>query len=717
MIALDIALTTAHRRAAAQQTAALAAINPEGWSAQWARGTPPPLPPDGAMRIAVSRAGFDAAGAAVTHEESRSVTRRKRRPYPDHADDTPATVALDDYVYATDTMAGVANQSAEVSPRPVAAWVTPSRLLIGATIGAGTGAPVELVAFHRDFRGRRQVACVLFTITDGTRTLTRMVSATTLSTSAEDASPIEVHALPATDIAALATGTIRVDARVWPWIGTAASVLDSAATTAPRAFSTRYYHKDAARHAAPPLAYIAANGNNDTGIWSTDPTPAAARPFRDLTGATRAIQQQTAVTGGSYTGCRIRIVDAAPANGHAAAWGPRRQLAAGIVIERAPGTPRDQAVVDLSSEFRPWLVGDVTIGGKADGFVTFHDVTIARTSDVKIIGSPPEWNAGLCIQFWNVTIRDTIGGAVFQNGVHSYFFGAAFTGTAQWIALSSAGQVRMTRGVVADMNNSAPETWRTIGCALRGVSGGAASDPAQGAICYGNRFTRMDASGPGFTLAAKAAGDTITGTVVVQNLFEVTGNHPNASPALIVSGDGANGSTVHTVIAHNTIAGHAPGGGSALFHDDSAADNARSHRLMRLVGNIHCRAGARGDIYVGSVQARPYDAPLRTGHFAWLHGVGCHGEFTQFAPADAASAQLYPGTAASAATGAGARNDPLFTDDRAMPDAGGTGPGGGSYTLKPASPARGRVTVHGLGHDLASNPRPAAAGDAAGAYA
>ncbi|WP_298669312.1 hypothetical protein [uncultured Sphingomonas sp.] len=726
MIALDLAITTIRARGDAPAASAplIASINVEGWSAEYAvpgdlpaitLTLPSEMAPDTAPKtVAVSRAGFDASGAAVSHSDTRIITKRKRQAYPNHALATAQTVALDDYVYATDTIAGVVNNSSETSPKPVAAFVTPSRLLIGNTIGAGTGAPVEVIAFHRDFRLNRQVACVVYTITDGVKTITVAVGATVISTSVEDANPVEVYALPATDISALATGTIRVDAKVCPWIGDASSILDSATNATPREFSTRYYHKDAALAAAPPLAYVKAGGSDATGVWSTNAATALATPFATVLGAFAAIKHATRGTPDKTgTGARVRIVDNTVNNG-AGTTVTFPQGAAGPVIERAPGTARGEAVFNFgSSYFRPQMT--CSIAG-LEPHITFCDLSIARTVNTQKIFA--ETGVPIGAQFWNVAINDTAGASPWQNA-HGYFFGAAFATTNLWLSLNTGLQIRMTRGVVGDLNNGAYEQWVLVGCTLQQPGSQGYTDATRGAISYANRLLKMKAIAPGFAIDAANPGDRITGIAIVQNLFEVAGGHANGSPALRLSSDNANGDTVHTVIAHNTLTGFYGTGRNNNFYDESTGTNRRQHRLIRAVGNIHCAINTKGDIFYGG--SNPAEAPNRIGQLAYVHGVGCQGEFSQFCAADGAAtgsgfSQLYPGIGASIGTSATVRSDPLFMDYQAMTGPTAYGVGGGDYRLKPGSPARGRVMARGLAFDLAGAARPTSGADAAGAY-
>ena len=251
--------------------ALISAVGTDGWQATWASGTPPTFTPDSSpVAQTFSRAGYDAAGATTTYSEDMTMLRRVRNVFPSQATDTATSVALEDYIYSTDSASGVTNSSTEISPVPIANWTMRDRQLVGDSIYW------EIIAFHRNFRSGRQVACVRVRGNDGTtQTAWQVVATTAVSTYAEDPNPIEVYS-NTLDISGLADGLIWLEGEIMPWNGGAASVLASESSSVPREFSRRYHLKDTARAASPPLAYVASTGNDATGVWSTT----AARPCR-----------------------------------------------------------------------------------------------------------------------------------------------------------------------------------------------------------------------------------------------------------------------------------------------------------------------------------------------------------------------------------------------------------------------------------------------------
>ncbi|WEK44124.1 MAG: hypothetical protein P0Y64_04660 [Candidatus Sphingomonas colombiensis] len=91
MIALDLAITTVRARGSASVAPLplIAAISPEGWSAEFAKPAELPpitceltseMAPDSASKtFAGARVGFDAAGAATSYFDTRIVAKRTRQ--------------------------------------------------------------------------------------------------------------------------------------------------------------------------------------------------------------------------------------------------------------------------------------------------------------------------------------------------------------------------------------------------------------------------------------------------------------------------------------------------------------------------------------------------------------------------------------------------------------------------------------------------------------
>ncbi len=676
--------------------AAIAAINPDGWTAEWASGTPPTFTPATAPQtIAVARAGFDAAGQPTTYAGTRTFTRRKRLPYPSHAADTATTIALDDYVYATDAIAGVANNSGETSPKPVAAWAMPHRSVVANQL------PLELVSFHRNARAGRMVASVRFTASDGTTTVSQTVAATTLSTRAGDAQPLPVYAVTL-DIAALATGLVTVNAEVFPWIGDAAAVLRSQDQTAAREFSPRYFLKNPDLAASPPYAYVAQNGSDTLGTVSTNAATAAAAPFLTVKGAIDAIATASAATTG-VDGAIVRV--GAGSFVLTSASADRVQRVAALTIERDPTVPRANAVVMWgTAAFAPRLAAGLT-APIATGCLRFRDISVQRTGASYLQG-----NVGVPLEIvWEEVALDNGGYNTWLTRSFNTFCGVTATNAGGgWLGATSLGEQRLLRGVVADLGDSGWENWVTLACALTRPAGGSLRDPLKGAITFQNRFVNPVPTSATLGIAALNAGETLTGFWVVQNLIEVL--RTGGGPAVRVSSDTiTHGNTDHCGMGHNTVTAQGSVGRHNVFYDNNLNGERRSHRRAWHKGDILGQLNCKGDVDIQDGSA--------TGMFPYHHGVGCQGNFTQFRTNSNGlyfEYQTYPGLGSNIGTSPTVRNDPLFLNYQGVTTAAGAG--GGDYRLQSGSPARGIVATRSLSHDLAGLARPASGADDAGAF-
>ena len=256
------------RSGAAPPPVPISTVAADGWQATMIAPADLALSP-----VSVSRQGYDASGAATTHSETLYTTKRVRQAYPNQAALTVDTVALSDYVYSTDTIAGVTNNSTEASPKPVANWSMADRKVVGNSL------TLSLVAFHRNGRAGRPVAAVAFRATDGTTTVTATASALTATVDPLTGNVIQEY-VATLDITSLTdNANVTANAKVYPWIGGAGSVRDSADLSSQWQFSPRTFRKDTARAANPPLVYVASGGNDSTvHLWDVS-RPAEASPI------------------------------------------------------------------------------------------------------------------------------------------------------------------------------------------------------------------------------------------------------------------------------------------------------------------------------------------------------------------------------------------------------------------------------------------------------
>ncbi len=675
------------------------AVNADGWSVSYA--SPPTFDPENAPEyVTVMRAGFDGDGQAVTRREDLVCTKRVRQPWPNHASLTADRVALSDYVYSTDSIAGVVNNSAEASPRPVANWARPDRVVVGNSIPAGQ---LEIVAFHRNARAGEQVACVEWTISDGTGSVTVRASASVVSDYAGDRNAVIVYRPAAdVDISGLADpATLTVNARVYPWVGDAASVLDSADGAVAREFSPRTFRRDTVLAAAPRLAYVRTTGNDGTGAVSTDPAIAAAAPFATVLAAINAHH-----AAGGLDGAVIHIgQDGGTPFVLGNPIATRTQSHAPLVITREPGVPRAEARVSFgAASFRPRL---------GAGLLLLRDVGVVRTGTSSFQG---ESGAHLRVVFEDVALDNGGFNSGWLNNCHDLLIGVDLSNMAA-APLNAAGAVgvtehRMVRGVSCPAAAANVEGWLVLGCDLRGSSTLTLQRGARSRSGSIVAFNRLQGPATSTRLWAPAQDEDVVGAAFAQNVVEYLS--ATATTTLSVSADAAASNNAHVILHHNTIAGFNAAGRSNLFYDEGAT--ARTSKLHSCRGNIHVQINTKGDVFRGANEAGG-DASSRTGNWSFLYGVGCRGEWSQFIDAAGGGpgtsfAQAWGGLDASLGTSASLRNDPLFVDYQASSPAAGAG--GGDYRLQPGSPARARVASV-LRWDLAGTPRSAVLASA-GAY-
>jgi hypothetical protein len=663
-------------------TAALfSTVNAAGWTATYP-APPTPDPVGAPERFSVTRAGFTTAGVATTYTDLLTVTRRLRQVWPNQAQLTADQVSLSDYVYAGDVVAGAANNSTETSPPPVANWVTPDRLVVGNTV------TLEVVAFHRHARGGEQVACVEFSATDGTATVTQTVAATVVSGRAGDRNAVIVHRA-LLDISTLANpATITCNAKVYPWVGGPAAIRDSATGTAARGFSPRIFRRDTARAAAPPLAYVATTGNDTTGVVSTTAATAAAAPFLTILGAIKGLKAAAGVTGGRIDGCEVRLGAGSFVATSLAATDVTGGIQdnAHVTITRAPGVARASAIVTFgAAAFRarfPWL--------------RFADVTIQRTGTQALTG---ESAAQMLVLLDDVTFDNASHNATLLSNAHLVVCGCDATNMGASPMAAGPFEVRLVRGLQC-ASGASLENWLVVGSRLTGgnhgsalLSGGPRS--SDGAITAYNYTS-------GYRPTYGGLAETIA-CAIVQNVIEFFSATSNTG--LSISPDSGTTNTAHALVFHNTVAGFFNHGRSNMFYDDTVA-TARTHRLLASKGNIHVSVNNKGDVFRAD--------GTRIGNWPYLYGVGCAGELVQFDAADPAFRQDFAGLGAVIGTSTTTAVSPQFTTPAHTVN-GVAGAGGGTYTVGPVSPARQLLADAVLRFDLAGAAR-APTQATAGAY-
>ncbi len=652
------------------QTSPVSAISGDGWQAAMR------VPADLALApVMLSRAGFDAAGNAQFTQERLYSTKLVRRPYPDQAQLTADTVALSDFVYDSDTIAGTRNDSTLASPKPVANWALADQRIVGNSL------ILEIVAFHRNARAGLPVAAVIFRASDGTNTVTRTVSQLVISPEPGDRNPVPVYRA-VLDISTLNPGPVTANAAVYPHIGSSSAILDSADQSGARQFSPQKYIRNVASTSAPMMVYVANGGSDSAGYVGNDAALAAASPVASVKGA---IERAHAVLGrGNIDGLRIRLTAGTWALTSSVATASATDNIAAVVIEPAPGVARQDAIYS-------W--------GAAN---TYHRVRAIRFSGITLSRAGPFYlhSGGGRADIRNC-IFETNGNR--QIPTTSAGTGLTFTGDTQ---IRNAGgsllkaaancEIRLMRGVQCTSDTGSAELWNVLGCELHSVSSDntIGRDPS-GTIIACNSLMRCGGTSP--VLSADHDG-TLDGYAIVQNIVEYSSATGN--PSVRLSGDSGRAGTRHVILWHNSFAGFDTFGRANLLYNETDG-RLRDHTLHSFAGNIHVQINTKHDVFAGVNNLSVPSA--RIGGWSYTHGVGCRGEFSRYADASGGSfAQAYPGIGARIGTSnAGGGLDPRYIAPAHTREGPVAGPGGGTYVLGGTSPARDMVDDTPFGFDLA----------------
>ena len=686
------------RSGAAPPPVPISAVAADGWQATMIAPADLALSP-----VSVSRQGYDATGAATTHSETLYTTKRVRQAYPNQAALTVDTVALSDYVYSTDTIAGVTNNSTEASPKPVANWSMADRKVVGNSL------TLSLVAFHRNGRAGRPVAAVAFRATDGTTTVTATASALTATVDPLTGNVIQEY-VATLDITSLTdNANVTANAKVYPWIGGAGSVRDSADLSSQWQFSPRTFRKDTARAANPPLVYVASGGNDSTGYVGTDAALAAASPCATPVGAINRVRAVLGTSAGSLDGLRVRLT----AGTWSRSGGPTpNTVNAAIVIEPAPGVAKTSCIFEFGAANNDFELLYVHMKG----------LTIRRVGGWYL----HSWTGYVttvedCTWDWNGnTSTNALGNQTATHNFINVDFGAVTSGIGLGEATNPA--LALMRGCTGGAANAgaAVEMLTFIGNTMWGVVQSEAARAQDNRVIAFNKLLGVGA--PGDIVLRVSLGSTVSGFALVQNVIEYAAAGGTAQRSFMPSGDSGTPNVEHLIEWHNTYAGFDAYGRHNALYDETPgslgdATKRRLHKLQSYVGNILVQLNTKSDIFCGNNSIA--DAPNRTGNWAFRHGVGCRGVFVRYRNASGTTGagyeQDYPGIGSVVGTSnTGAGLDPLFTSYQGTTSGPTAGAGGGDYTIGALSPAKGLVTGSPLAVDLAGNARSGTV--AAGAY-
>lgn len=659
----------------------------EGWSVVAS------TPPAAFAQFSVDQEGYDTSGTVTTHRDTFYVTQQLYQPYPNQTTLSSGNYALSDYIYSTSTIyGGAVNNSALISPKPVANWATLARGVVGNAISTDAD-PIEVVAFHRNARSKSEVACVIFHFTDGTTTINVTVSAMTESVVATDRNSVLVYRCPQTDITSLNAGVITVNASVYPWVGAAASVRHSSDSAVAREFSPRYYQKNTTLAAAPWYVCVDNAGNDTLGAVSTVQATAEATPCLTIQGA---LKRATAVLGAT-TG--VDGVDIVCNDGThiLTSTGANQTQKIGRVTVRRSSTSASRAACIIQGgaaaiTFQLGSGGTLT-SPITTGCIRFKDVRLQRNGNQPFI-SGNTVNVEVQIEDCDIDFNGT-GGANTFLGANSSIYVNGWTAVSALpgaqLGATANGEWRLFRGVDIDMDTRNLEMWLVIGSAVEDMNALAnlsTSRTATGAIAAFNDFRKM--AGNTTWTFTQAAASTVDGLVNSYNLYEwttVTSGH-----SFCMSNDSAVYNNKHVIEHHNTYIGWGVRGRRNMFYDEGAT--ARLSQLHSCFGNVIVGDYTKGDVFVTDGS--------RLGNWAYKYGVACFFECAQYRGNEAVGAgapesQVYPGmgTVLGTTWNIASQTIPIdfrFTNPQGVTGAASPGAGDGTYTLLSNSPVKNVVT-------------------------
>ena len=386
-------------------------IGVDGWRVDYT--APGTFDPVGDPRYVVAeRNGFDALGNSVSVFDSLLLTTRVREPYPNQANLTAGDVAMSDFVYSSDVVAGVTNQSTRLYPAPQAMWLNHDR-----EHATGAAHTVRLAVVHAHARNGRPVASVTFTATDETGNSTAVtVSATSLITYSGSGLSVP-HFEANIDLSGLVQGElVTVDATIYPWVGDAFTIsTDADAYPSPNLTVLTFLND---RTGGFGTAYAYVDGVGASPAVNSDPVTARTTPYATISAAAAAVQSFNSGTFGraNASGGIIRLEPGVHTH---ASFSATAVGELPLVIEAAdPAQKASTIYQDAGSSSSNGIpdrlkLRNVTIRRNATGSVIFLDNNATSGSENMLItegctwndnGLGPSWGAWVYRvgRFWNI---------------------------------------------------------------------------------------------------------------------------------------------------------------------------------------------------------------------------------------------------------------------------------------------------------------------------
>ncbi len=727
-------------------------IRPDGWTADitffgLVPGGVYSLFPDTetpSFALTVVSPGFDAEAQPTTVQRRIIGTVPLRKPYPDQLSKTEVsveggvkvTVALSDRIYRSDTVAEctlreglfangsqlspsgrgqVVNESTLPYPKPVGNWCE-----IPYERAKGASHAVEFLAFHRHPRSGRQVACVEFLATDETGQSTSVkTSAMVASTKVTGGNPVAVYRgeIP---LGPLNQGeNITVRAKVYPFLGDAASVLDSDPTADgfpipnPNLTNLIFLNDRTGGHGTV-YAYVSPTGNNTTATASTNADTASSAPFLTIQAAATAIRNLNSTSFGrdNVSGGIIRLTEGLHA-GFGAAINTLPTGKSWLTIESAPGTNPQNVIFTAGTHKRPpSLVKFRNLLFQPAGTGSNH-IVIDGVVDNSTIGPPELFGAWENVEF--AGLIEEQGQMVYRVGMR-YYLNCRFKNLRTSLTFptgNTRAHTPLLAGCTMEKSTTTAVNWNphlAVGNILRDgnqlveVASGTTSPviPPEGFVIAFNSTYELEG-----TSTFCNAHPSTRGAAFVQNLFERTGT---ASGTSFTIGKDSSVQPLNNIIVQYTTT---TGGRTNFLYNDIGTEGVPKNGLIQF--SILYQLNIKTDTF-----SHPTFGPNgnRIGNWEPVHGVGFLGNIYQYAAANGPSFPYYSPTSWNGSyTGLSIQIavSPGFVNDQGYTAGNG---GNGDYRLTADSAGLNRVPagLSALPFDLAGTPRRDDGTGAIGAY-
>ena len=532
--------------------------------------------------LTVQRPGFDVTGAPNVVNDQISVSSRLRNPFPNQDSLTDADVALSNFVYAGDVIAGATNNSTRLYPKPIAMWLNHDREHIKTEIHV-----LRLAVSHAYARNSQPVAAVKFIASDGISEVTQTVS--DMDTAHYDASGLTVPHFSAT----LNFSTLKdkelvtVDAVIYPWVGEPFTIsTDADPYPSPNLTTLRLWNDFTESYGTGYVYVNVDTGDDASGVVSVLATEAALSPFATIPSAVTALKAFNGTQFGRNNdvgGGIVRLAEGTHVHGSIKAQGESPHVP--LVIEAAD--PATQATTVLTD-------GGSSIFNGIPAFLKLRHLTLRKTGgSVVFLDSGATSAENLLITencIWDANATSYYGAWVYRVGRFTQINCEIGGGGDPKQGNSFSTEAIMVTAIGCQ-GCAGTITYHAVGCSdlpeftLREALG---ARPAMTGVFLGwNTFTNGSTSNPIISVSAPLGP---RGFAFVGNVVESWGAATNAG--LRLNADSDVSITQNVVLQHNTIVGERA---NLLYLDGT--ENVEKSAYVNF--NLFSRFNIKGDVFAG----------------------------------------------------------------------------------------------------------------------